>query len=361
MTIFDQRPFCACADGPTDADAMRGTVAGGPRSIVAIAEDAALRAELAAQTRLAAELAHRNRNLLTVLSTLVRRTLADAADLETARAALDDIGRRMAESHDTALSTTPRGLPALAERTLAGFQAGATPQIATAGPPVALEPDAERLLALAFFELASNAVKHGALRHAAGRVTLSWQAVAGGALAIVWEEKGQTEPRALARSGGGSALLASIGADLGGPVNVTMRLEGLRVEIAVPARHLLDRRADGPRRALVVEDNPLIGGDLAEMLRDLGVRDVSLALDVREASAALAAGTFDLVMLDVTLGEDSSETLLPRLQGTSVVVVSGRSASELPASFAGLPLLPKPFQPDELAAVLASLQPGQAA
>ncbi len=42
------------------------------------------------------------------------------------------------------------------------------------GPPVALTPSVARPLAMAFHELATNAVKHGALRHKGGRIEIVW-------------------------------------------------------------------------------------------------------------------------------------------------------------------------------------------
>lgn len=68
----------------------------------------------------------------------------------------------------------------------------------------------------------------------------------------------------------------------------------------------------------------------------------------RAGAAAPPAGGFDLVLLDVGLGDGSAESLLPLLGRARVLLVSGRSPETLPAALARLPLLPKPFLPRDL-------------
>lgn len=366
-------------------------------------EVAALRAALAAETRRADEFAHRNRNLLGVVAALVRRTMAEVEDLDTARQALEAMQVRLAAAHEAGRQGSAgrddgthgepvgaaRGLHNLAHATMAAFETGAQRQIAIAGPPVALGPAAERLLPLVFFELATNAVKHGVLRCAAGRITLSWALAPDGELRLRWREHLHggapvAASGAAATGAGGSALMRALREDLGGVFASEVRPDGFVMDIAVPARHL-DRMGEGaerapdadggaeaanpaggtgeapaeprapelPGRVLVVEDNPLIADDLATLVRGAGVPETAIALDLAEARSALAAGSFDLVMLDVTLGEDRADDLLPSLAETAVVVVSGRSRDELPPAFAGRPLLTKPFQPEDVAAALA--------
>lgn len=121
-------------------------------------------------------------------------------------------------------------------------------------------------------------------------------------------------------------------------------------ECAAPATSGRRPRTGLPRHVLVVEDNPLIGEDLAAIVRGLGAAEVSIAFTAAEARACLAPagdGTeapFDLVLLDVTLGDVSAETLLPLLRNTRVVLVSGRSREELPEALARFELISKPFE-----------------
>ena len=329
-----------------------------PRDIVSQVppELAALRAELAAERLVSGELAHRNRNLLAVVAALIRRALDGAADLTEARAALEDLGAKLAAAHSAHAPRGPRDLAMLAETALAAFDAGGERRIAVSGPKVALTAEADRILALALFELATNAVKHGALRGPDGRIALDWAKDKDGGLRLTWREYGDAPPAGGARTGGGHALMRRIGELLDGAVTIDAGTgSGFSAEITLGARHLLPPAGAGPRRVLVVEDNPLIAVDLADMLVAQGVEDVAVAMSLAEARTALAAGSFDLALLDVSIGDACSDALLPDLGGTAVVVVSGRDAADLPPALAGRPLLAKPFQPSDVAAMLAHL------
>jgi CheY-like chemotaxis protein len=270
----------------------------------------------------------------------------------------------------------------MASTVLGGFAAGAAGRMRLGGPPVGLAPPAARLLALVLFELATNAVKHGALRRPGGRVRLDWTRGADGDLYLRWRETpapGEAALSAGGPAGGGSALFDGLAADLGGRFRRIPFAAGFAAEIVLPACHLVetprnaaapegpstaqsptpaveaapeDPRPARPRRVLVVEDNALIADDLTDMLRREGVGEVVVALSAQEARAALEGEGFDLVLLDVALGDGSAESLLPQLGAARVLLVSGRSVEDMPAALRGLPLLPKPFLPADLARVL---------
>lgn len=103
---------------------------------------------------------------------------------------------------------------------------------------------------------------------------------------------------------------------------------------------------------LVVDDSPLIADDLALMLAGLGAPDATIALSAGEARIALRSRRFDLVLLDVSLGDARADALLPDLGATPVVLVTARLAEELPPELAGMPLVGKPVQPEDLAVLL---------
>jgi two-component sensor histidine kinase len=62
-------------------------------------------------------------------------------------------------------------------------------------------------LALALHELATNAIKYGALSNEAGRVTITWRASAGGEFSLDWVEHGGPPVVAPTRTGFGSRLI----------------------------------------------------------------------------------------------------------------------------------------------------------
>ena len=95
-------------------------------------------------------------------------------------------------------------------------------------------------LSLALHELATNAVKHGALSVPGGRVTVEGGAVADGdgrELRLVWWEAGGPPARRPARPGYGMVLLSqAVGYGRGGRVDLDWRKEGLVCTISVPLR-----------------------------------------------------------------------------------------------------------------------------
>ena len=64
-------------------------------------------------------------------------------------------------------------------------------------------------------------------------------------------------------------------------------------------------------RVLVVEDEALIGIDLGDMLASIGARDVTLCANCDEAERAIFTEDFALAVLDVELGGESCERLVP--------------------------------------------------
>lgn len=99
------------------------------------------------------------------------------------------------------------------------------------------------------------------------------------------------------------------------------------------------------REILIVEDEPIIGLVLEDMLRDRGATPL-LAETLDTAFAALACTTFDLAILDVNVhGKKSyglAQTLLER--GTSVIFATGYGSAMHPAELADVPTITKPYQ-----------------
>lgn len=88
------------------------------------------------------------------------------------------------------------------------------------------------------------------------------------------------------------------------------------------------------RSILVVDDDISVGQTIAEAVRLAGHR-CDVAIDVQQAFARLSQPhTFDVVFLDLQLGEERSEDLVQRLAQSGValppfVIVSGRPNAEL--------------------------------
>lgn len=115
--------------------------------------------------------------------------------------------------------------------------------------------------------------------------------------------------------------------------------------------------APGSRRVLIVEDEALIAMVLEDMLDTLGHLVVSSPATYAEADAAISAGGFDVAILDVNLGREPVFPLAERLQaaGTPIIFATGSHRDSLPAIFAAVPVLEKPYAVSSVESALGKI------
>jgi PAS domain S-box-containing protein len=135
------------------------------------------------------EMTHRSKNLLAVVMSLASRTARSTSSLADFQ---ERFGRRiqgLAASHEVLVRETWRGAPMreLIREQLVAFVDPASGRVSLEGPNVTLKPDAAQAIGLAVHELATNAVKYGALSVPAGRVSIHWQV--GDAVELSWRER----------------------------------------------------------------------------------------------------------------------------------------------------------------------------
>ena len=130
-------------------------------------------------------------------------------------------------------------LRALLEGELAPFLGG-DQRAVLAGPSVALPAHAAQPLGMAVHELATNAVKYGALSVPTGRVTLTWHLEGGsdGLLRLRWVETGGPSVKGSpTRRGFGSRVVeGTVQGQLAGIVAFTWEPIGLACDIQVPLK-----------------------------------------------------------------------------------------------------------------------------
>lgn len=106
------------------------------------------------------------------------------------------------------------------------------------GPPVSLPPRAALALGLVVHELVTNAVKHGALSVAGGRVEVAWrldEKAERPRVTLVWKEMGGPPVRSPERRGFGSDLIErEVAMDLRGKTTLEYLPNGLLVTLAFP-------------------------------------------------------------------------------------------------------------------------------
>jgi len=113
-------------------------------------------------------------------------------------------------------------------------------------------------------------------------------------------------------------------------------------------------RGDDKARILIVEDDPLIGFDLAVELQEAGFAVVGVASTVAKALAMFEQHGCDVAILDVNLGRETSAPIATMLAAAKVpfIAVTGYSVDQCPREFVSVPLLSKPFQTVRLIAEL---------
>jgi two-component sensor histidine kinase len=190
---------------------------------------ATVRAQIESEV-LREELAHRLKNTLAMVQAIASRNFSDAREKEAFQARL----QALAEAHDVlqrqqwsaaSMRTTVEALLALHGR-----------RFDIAGPDVQMGARATVGLSLILHELATNAIKYGALSVPQGRVSLRWH-IRADELVVYWRERGGPAVVAPTRQGFGSRLI-----DMGmlGAGHVARRYPaaGVEVELRVALNEL---------------------------------------------------------------------------------------------------------------------------
>lgn len=202
------------------------------------------------QHALIEELNHRVRNMLTIVSAIAMRTLAQSVSLEAFGTAF--LGRLQSLGRSYGLVARQQwGEVDLAEILMVPLQPFADEwegRIQLDGPPVAFTPSAALALGLVTHELTTNAVKYGALAVPTGHVRIAWR-MEDGALAIDWEERDGLPVEPKVRQGFGTDLIRrQVTTALDGTVAFELEPTGARVRFRIPAdpKKFFVRRAGTP-------------------------------------------------------------------------------------------------------------------
>jgi PAS domain S-box-containing protein len=198
------------------------------------------------QIVLLTELQHRTRNLLGVVQAVARQTLHKSSSLEEFRAAYEQrlaaLGR--VQSMLALIDHGDVSLRAIIEAELVAHGDGAmySDKIKAEGPELALSATSAQALALGIHELATNAVKYGALAQPEGRLTVTWTASRTGQqclATIEWRESGvaMPEPNEGRRKGYGTELITkALPYQLKAKTELTYGADGVRCTIAIPVK-----------------------------------------------------------------------------------------------------------------------------
>jgi two-component sensor histidine kinase len=199
-----------------------------------------------------AELDHRVKNMLAIVSAIVARTQETSSSMSEFVTAFDGRIRSMATTHELLSSRQWHGLPLaeLVRRILAPYATAGTTQI-EGSVDVVLSAEAGQTIAMVLHELATNAAKFGALSAKGGCVAVRWghprNGDTQGRLCIRWEESGGPTVRPEARSGYGTSVIRHlVPYELAGTVDIVHAPDGVYCTLEIPARWLATPGAGKP-------------------------------------------------------------------------------------------------------------------
>ena len=317
------------------------------------------------------ELNHRVKNILALIKSLVNQPTETGESLESFISGLRGRILALSHAHDQIVrSDGGGGLRQLLEAELSPYNAS---QIEFEGVAIGLDARSYSVMALVLHELATNAAKYGALSNSTGRLIVTCKLQSDGSCTIHWLESGGPPVKAPTRRGFGSVLLhRSVPFDLQGTSEIDYHPHGVEARFMIPARFIMDRiprttpktnnQAPGKSTVnfamtsvLLVEDQLVIALDAEDMLRDIGVSELTTVATAQDALRAIARATPNMAVLDVNLGTGNSIVIADELaqRGVPFVFATGYGDSiMIPDKLSHIPVVRKPYTTEALKAAL---------
>ncbi|GEP09245.1 signal transduction histidine kinase [Methylobacterium gnaphalii] len=198
---------------------------------------------------LAGELNHRVKNSMATMQSIAHQTLRNATSLKEAGEMLDARLQSLAAAHDVLTRESWEGatLAEIVEGAIQPFRNGAADRFKAGGPKIWLSPRLSLAFVMALHELATNAMKYGALSNDKGHVILNWDVVNGSRpplLWLRWEEIGGPPVAEPSRRGFGTRMIErALASELGGTAEIAYRPRGVvfTVEAPLPERATEER------------------------------------------------------------------------------------------------------------------------
>jgi PAS domain S-box-containing protein len=185
------------------------------------------------------ELNHRVKNTLATVQSIASQTLRNADTAEEARSAMEARLLALSRAHDvlTRENWEGAGLLEIVQEAMAPFRHEREDRVHMTGPDVRLSPRMALSIAMALQELATNAVKYGALSSQEGQVRMAWSFSQGKEkrLHLTWTEENGPPVQAPKRRGFGTRLIErSLAHDLNGQARIDFAPMGIICTVDAP-------------------------------------------------------------------------------------------------------------------------------
>ena len=197
------------------------------------------------------EVSHRAKNILAVAQAMARQTAGE----EDARTFAQQFSARLAglaASQELLLESDWRGVEVreLAQSQLSHMQDLIGTRVRFEGPSLKFTPAAAQTIGMALHELATNAIKFGALSNSEGTVVVNWSVTPDGSnrrFVMCWRERGGPTVMPPQRQGFGySVIVRMVEHALDAVADLAYPSTGLDWRINAPAAVMLDGANHGP-------------------------------------------------------------------------------------------------------------------
>jgi PAS domain S-box-containing protein len=185
------------------------------------------------------ELNHRVKNTMATVQSIASQTLRNTDTAAQAKEAIEGRLIALSRAHDVLTRENWEGadLYEIVDQAVAPYSSRGEDRLHLRGSKVRLQPRTALSLAMMLQELATNAVKYGALSNATGEIRITWEVVRGAPshLRLRWEESGGPAVQPPTRRGFGTRLIErSLAQDLGGNVDIAFAATGLVCTVDAP-------------------------------------------------------------------------------------------------------------------------------
>jgi two-component sensor histidine kinase len=186
---------------------------------------------------MAQEMSHRMKNMLATVQAIIQQSMKGDQPTAVMRQAIGERLEALGRSHDVLRGTDfdTANIRETVEKAIEPFNT--TRRIEYFGPDIHVSHQGGTSLALALHELATNAVKYGALSNETGRVRIEWSN-AGDQFSFSWLENGGPMVTPPTRSGFGTRLIKMLGSSLKGEANIDYRPDGVVFEVTTATSEL---------------------------------------------------------------------------------------------------------------------------
>jgi two-component sensor histidine kinase len=324
------------------------------------------------------ELNHRVRNIITLVRSIARQTSTHIQSLPQYITNFEKRLMALATAHNLIGGSGMQwaNLRHILNIELKAYRSAYTDAITIDGPNVALASDVVPIMTLVIHELATNAVKHGALSKHGKTLKVSWTLDSGG-LRLVWEEKVDRITSPPQQINFGLTLIQqALPSECDGECQLDFQPDGMIAKFWLPqqsVQKLSDTQAQQshefpdeiqpahqqadmpslkPLRALILEDKSILAMEMQSMLELLGFTDILVLSKINPELHDQQFKMIEVAILDIDLGKGhNSFAFAEHLQrlGVPFIFVSGFDETfDYPEIFQTVPRLLKPVSVNDL-------------